>query len=147
MSCGWDRAWAASCVGDRRCDGRLISSTRGAVRSAQLGGCWGGRMAGRAAPAGGEPGCALPLPAGPVPGHFQPGARAPASPGGDVELVRSVACAPAVVREMSAVCRDTPSPRVELLCTTEDTLFTVCGLGRSLGCVERANPCVRPRPT
>ena len=36
------------------------------------------------------------------------------------------------------------SARVEVLCTNEDTLSTVHGLGRSLGCVDRANSRARP---
>jgi len=72
------------------------------------------------------------------------------------QLRRSGACAPAVprravrravLREMSAVCQDARSPSVEVLCTNEGTVSTVCGSGRSLGCVDRAKPRVRPRRT
>ena len=52
-----------------------------------------------------------------------------------------------VLREMSAVCQDARSPSVEVLCTNEGTVSTVCGLGWSLGCVDRAKPRVRPRRT
>jgi len=72
------------------------------------------------------------------------------------QLRRSGACAPAVprravrrvvLREMSAICQDARSPSVEVLCTNKGTVSTVCGLGRSLGCVDRAKPRVRPRRT
>jgi len=72
------------------------------------------------------------------------------------QLRQSGACAPAVprrtvrrvvLREMSAICPDARSPSVEVLCTNEGTVFTVCGSGRSIGCVDRAKPRVRPRRT
>ena len=72
------------------------------------------------------------------------------------QLRRSGACAPAVprravrrvvLREMSAICQDARSPSVEVLCTNKGTVSTVWGLGRSLGCVDRAKPRVRPRRT